>query len=145
MIGASCLHRQECVSWFSDEDSIQALTNPKKVTYRLGQEAFPLDVTRTTNLGEYGEMIKRSKITEGWGKNLPSNIERSHNENESVLTDRYKTNFQKMSLKNIQHQKIKENNKVNNFIVRTQKNKSNPDVTENQKRMGPAHLTRRNF
>jgi hypothetical protein len=43
--------------------------NPKKYKYRLGQEAFPLDLTGTTNLGENGGMIKRSKITEGWGKN----------------------------------------------------------------------------
>jgi hypothetical protein len=27
----------------------------------LGQEAFPLNLTGTTNLGEYGGMIKRSK------------------------------------------------------------------------------------
>jgi hypothetical protein len=26
-----------------------------------------------------------------------------------------------------------------------QKNKSNPDITGNQKRMSPAHLTRKNF
>jgi hypothetical protein len=38
--------------------------NPKKYKYRLGQEAFPLDLAGTTNLGENGGMIKRSKITE---------------------------------------------------------------------------------
>jgi hypothetical protein len=31
-------------------------------------------------------MIKLSKITEGWGKNLPSSIEGSHNEKSRVLT-----------------------------------------------------------
>jgi hypothetical protein len=54
----------------------------------LGQEAFPLDLTGTTNQGEFGGMIKRSKITEGWGKNLPSIIERTHNEKSRVLTQK---------------------------------------------------------
>jgi hypothetical protein len=45
-----------------------------------------------------------------------SYIERSHNENESCInTGRNKTNLQKMSLKNIQQQKNKGNNKVNNI------------------------------
>jgi hypothetical protein len=70
--------------------------NPKKYKYRLRQEAFPLDLTGATNLGEYGGMIKRSKITEGWGKNETSIIERTHNEKESCInTDRYKQTYRK--------------------------------------------------
>jgi hypothetical protein len=123
------------------------IDNPKKYKYRLGQEAFPLHLTGTTSLGEYGGMIKRSKITEGWGKNLPSSIERSHSENESCInTDRYKTNLQKISLKNIQHQKnTRKLLKLKNINNNDTESKSNPDVTENQKRMCPAHLTRKNF
>jgi hypothetical protein len=45
-----------------------------------------------------------------------SYIERSHNENEACINiGRYNGNLQKKSRKNIQQQKAKENNKVNNI------------------------------
>jgi hypothetical protein len=91
----------------------EGLDNPKKYKYRLGQEAFPLDLTGTTNLGEYGEMIKRSKITEGWGKNNPSIIERTHNEKESCInTDRYKKLTENISERYTAPKKYKEITKV---------------------------------
>jgi hypothetical protein len=48
--------------------------NPKIYKYRLGQEAGPLDLNGKTNLGKYVRMIKQSKITEGWGKCLPTEV-----------------------------------------------------------------------